>query len=291
MSDNASRRFDVLVRSLGKRWLLLHAAVGFAFIYLPILILVIYSFNTSRFNAVWRGFTLDWYRGLLQADSQLTANVTDTRIWDALQNSLLVAVISTLLATILGTAIALALERFRFPGRVIIDSLLFLPIVIPEITMGISLLVFFSLVFRLIENFIGIRLNFGLPTMIVGHVSFNISFVAITVRARLAELDPALEEAALDLGANEWKVLSKVILPLIAPAIFSGALLAFTLSLDDFVVTFFTAGVGATTLPLFVYGMIKFSVTPAINAISSLMLLASLVLIIPALVVGTKELR
>ncbi|MBE9193720.1 ABC transporter permease [Gloeocapsopsis crepidinum LEGE 06123] len=291
VSDNTSVKFDVLVRSLGKRWLLLHTALGFAFIYLPILILVIYSFNASRFNAVWRGFTLDWYRGLLQADSQLTANVTDTRIWDALQNSLLVAVISTLLATILGTAIALALERFRFPGRVIIDSLLFLPIVIPEITMGISLLVFFSLVFRLIENFIGIRLTFGLPTIIIGHVSFNISFVAITVRARLAELDPALEEAALDLGANEWKVLSRVILPLIAPAIFSGALLAFTLSLDDFVVTFFTAGVGATTLPLFVYGMIKFSVTPAINAISSLMLLASLVLIVPALVVGTKELR
>lgn len=291
VSDHATTRFDVLVRSLGKRWLFLHAALGFAFIYLPILILVIYSFNASRFNAVWRGFTFDWYRGLLQTDSQLTANVTDTRIWDALQNSLLVAVISTLLATIFGTAIALALERFRFPGRVIIDTLLFLPIVIPEITMGISLLVFFSLVFRLIENLTGIRFTFGLPTIIIGHVAFNISFVAITVRARLAELDPAIEEVALDLGANEWKTLFRVILPLIAPAIFSGALLAFTLSLDDFVVTFFTAGVGATTLPLFVYGMIKFSVTPAINAISTLMLLASLVLVIPALVVGTKELR
>jgi spermidine/putrescine transport system permease protein len=291
VSDNTSVRFDVFVRSLGKRWLVLHAALGFAFIYLPILILVIYSFNTSRFNAVWRGFTLDWYRGLLQAESQLTANVTDARIWDALHNSLLVAVSSTLLATILGTAIALALERFRFPGRVLIDTLLFLPIVIPEITMGISLLVFFSLVFRLIENLTGIRVTFGLPTIIIGHIAFNISFVAITVRARLAELDPALEEAALDLGANEWKTLVRVILPLIAPAIFSGALLAFTLSLDDFVVTFFTAGVGATTLPLFVYGMIKFSVTPAINAISTLMLLASLLLIIPALVVGTKELK
>jgi len=288
VSDNASVKFDVFVRSLGKRWLFLHAALAFAFIYLPILILVIYSFNASRFNAVWRGFTLDWYRGLLQADSQLTANVTDTRIWDALQNSLLVAVISTLLATILGTAIALALERFRFPGRVVIDTLLFLPIVIPEITMGISLLVFFSLVFRLVENLTGIRITFGLPTIIIGHVAFNISFVAITVRARLAELDPALEEAALDLGANEWKTFSRVILPLIAPAIFSGSLLAFTLSLDDFVVTFFTAGVGATTLPLFVYGMIKFSVTPAINAISTLMLLASLLLIVPALLIGTK---
>ncbi|MES1026320.1 ABC transporter permease [Gloeocapsa sp. BRSZ] len=291
VSKDASIKFDTLVRSLGRKWLFLHAALGFAFIYLPILVLVLYSFNASRFNAVWRGFTFDWYRGLLQIDSQLTANVTDIRIWDALQNSLLVALISTLLATVFGTAIALALERFRFPGRVLIDTLLFLPIVIPEITMGISLLVFFSLVFRLIENLTGIRITFGLPTIIIGHVAFNISFVAITVRARLAELDPALEEAALDLGANEWKTLSRVILPLIAPAIFSGALLAFTLSLDDFVVTFFTAGVGATTLPLFVYGMIKFSVTPAINAISTLMLLASLLLIVPALVIETKELR
>lgn len=282
-------KVDLLIRSIGKHWLWLHATLGFAFLYLPILILVIYSFNASRFNAVWRGFTLDWYRSLLQGATDGTANITDARIWDALNNSLLIAAISTILATLFGTMMALALQRFRFPGRSAIDALLFLPIIIPEITMGISLLVFFTLVFRLLENLTGIHLTLGLPTVIIGHVAFNISFVAVTVRARLAELDPALEEAALDLGANEWRTLRRVILPLISPSIFSAAMLAFTLSLDDFVVTFFTTGVGSTTLPLFVYGMIKFSVTPEINAISTLMLLASLLLVVSSLTVGRRE--
>lgn len=282
-------RRDLLIRAVGKRWIWLHTVLGFAFLYLPIFILVIYSFNASRFNAVWRGFTLDWYRSLLEGVSDGTANISDVMIWEALNNSLVVAAVSTLLATVFGTMMALALERFRFPGRSVLEALLFLPIVIPEITMGISLLVFFTLTFQLIENLTGIRLVLGLPTVIISHVAFNISFVAITVRARLAELDPAIEEAALDLGANEWKALWRITLPLIWPGIFSAALLAFTLSLDDFVVTFFTTGVGATTLPLFVYGMIKFSVTPAINAISTLMLLASLLLVISSLTVGKRE--
>ena len=280
---------DLLIRSLGRQGLKLVSLLGFAFLYLPIFILVIYSFNTSRFNAVWRGFTLDWYRSLLQGVSDGTASISDVLIWDALNNSLLVAAISTILATIFGTMIALALERFRFPGRAAVEALLFLPIIIPEITMGISLLAFFSLVFQLIENLTGIHLVLGLHTVIIGHVAFNISFVAITVRARLADLNPAIEEAAMDLGANEWRTLWRITLPLIWPGIFSAALLAFTLSLDDFVVTFFTSGVGSTTLPLFVYGMIKFSVTPAINAISTLMLLASMLLVVSSLVVGQRE--
>ncbi|MGB3512647.1 MAG: ABC transporter permease [Microcoleaceae cyanobacterium] len=275
------KQVDLLIRYLGKFGLWLNAALGFAFLYLPIFILVIYSFNDSRFNAVWRGFTLDWYRNLLAGATNST--VTDVMIWDALKNSLLVATISTLLATIFGTTIALALERFRFPGRSVLEAILFLPIIIPEITIGISLLIFFSLGFQLIENILGIRLVLGLPTVIIGHVAFSISFVVITVRARVAQLDPALEEAALDLGANEWRTFWRITLPLIWPGIFSAGLLAFTLSLDDFVITFFTAGVGSTTLPLFVYGMIKFSVTPAINAISTLMLLASLMLVISSL--------
>ncbi len=201
----------------------------------------------------------------------------------ALNNSLLIAAISTVLATVFGTMIALALERFHFPGRKAVEALLFLPIIMPEITIGISLLVFFTLVFRIVENLTGIRLNLGLPTVIIGHVVFNISFVTITVRARLAELDPQLEQAAFDLGANEWRTFWRITLPLIWPAIFSAALLALTLSLDDFVVTFFTTGVGSMTLPLFVYGLIKFSVTPAINAISTLMLLASLLLVVSSL--------
>jgi len=276
-------QLDLLVRSTGKRWLWIQAALAFAFLYLPILILIIYSFNASRFNAVWRGFTLDWYYSLFASGGTTLGFASSVGIWTSLNNSLLIAAISTLLATIFGTAIALALERFHFPGRKAVETLLFLPIIMPEITIGISLLVFFTLVFRLVENLTGIRLNLGLPTVIIGHVVFNISFVTITVRARLAELDPTLEQAAFDLGANEWRAFWRVTFPLIWPGIFSAALLAFTLSLDDFVVTFFTAGVGSMTLPLFVYGQIKFAVTPAINAISTLMLLASLLLVVSSL--------
>ncbi|MEZ2301282.1 MAG: ABC transporter permease [Microcoleus sp.] len=277
-------KLDLRVRAIGKNWLWIQATLAFAFLYLPILILIIYSFNSSKFNAIWRGFTLDWYRSLFSDVGTLgMASSSSAGIWAALNNSLLIATISTLLATVLGTAIALALERFHFPGRKAVETLLFLPIIMPEITIGISLLVFFTLVFRILENLTGIRINLGLPTVIIGHVTFNISFVTITVRARLAELDPILEQAAFDLGANEWRTFWRITLPLIWPSVFSGALLAFTLSLDDFVVTFFTTGVGSMTLPLFVYGMIKFAVTPAINALSTLMLLASLLLVLSSL--------
>lgn len=280
--ERFNRGIDLVIRFVGKQSLWLISLFGFAFLYIPIAILIIYSFNSSRFNAVWRGFTLDWYRNLLGVGGGETG-VTDVLIWEALKTSIEVGVLSTILATIFGTAIAIAMERFRFRGRSLLEALLFLPIVIPDITMGVSLLVFFSLVFKLIENLLGIHLVLGLATVIIGHVAFNISFVAVTVRARIAELDPAMEEAALDLGANELQSLWRVTLPLISPAIVSAALLAFTLSLDDFVITFFTAGVGTTTLPIFVYGMIKFSVTPAINAISTLMLLASLILVVGSL--------
>jgi spermidine/putrescine transport system permease protein len=276
-------KLDLLVRAIGKQWLWVQAALAFAFLYLPILILIIYSFNTSKFNAVWRGFTLDWYRSLFSNAGATLATSSSAGILPSLNNSLLIAAISTVLATIFGTMLALALERFHFPGRKAVEALLFLPIIMPEITIGISLLVFFTLAFRIVENLTGIRLNLGLPTVIIGHVVFNISFVTITVRARLAELDPQLEQAAFDLGANEWRTFWRITFPLIWPAIFSAALLAFTLSLDDFVVTFFTTGVGSMTLPLLVYGMIKFAVTPAINAISTLMLLASLLLVVSSL--------
>ncbi|TAG57539.1 MAG: ABC transporter permease [Oscillatoriales cyanobacterium] len=253
-------KLDLFVRAIAKKWLWVQAALAFAFLYLPILILIIYSFNSSKFNAVWRGFTLDWYGSLFSNAGATLATSSSAGILPALSNSLL-----------------------HFPGRKAVEALLFLPIIMPEITIGISLLVFFTLAFRIVENLTGIRLNLGLPTVIIGHVVFNISFVTITVRARLAELDPQLEQAAFDLGANEWRTFWRITLPLILPAIFSAALLAFTLSLDDFVVTFFTTGVGSMTLPLLVYGMIKFAVTPAINAISTLMLLASLLLVVSSL--------
>lgn len=276
-------KLDLFVRAIAKKWLWVQAALAFAFLYLPILILIIYSFNRSKFNAVWRGFTLDWYGSLFSNAGATLATSSSAGILPSLSNSLLIAAVSTVLATIFGTMLALALERFHFPGRKAVEALLFLPIIMPEITIGISLLVFFTLVFRIVENLTGIHLNLGLPTVIIGHVVFNISFVTITVRARLAELDPQLEQAAFDLGANEWRTFWRITFPLILPGIFSAALLAFTLSLDDFVVTFFTTGVGSMTLPLLVYGMIKFAVTPAINAISTLMLLASLLLVVSSL--------
>jgi spermidine/putrescine transport system permease protein len=289
MRESATKNVDLLIRKVGRVGLWVNTGIGLLFLYLPISILVIYSFNVSRFNAVWRGFTLDWYRSLLSGITASQAQVTNIRVWDALRNSLIVAGISTCFSTLLGTMLALALERFQFRGRKVLEGLLFLPIIIPEITMGISLLVFFSLVFKLIETLTGIRLVLGLPTVIIGHIAFSLSFVAIVVRARIAELEPSLEEAAWDLGANEWQTMRRVILPLITPSIVSAALLAFTLSLDDFVITFFTTGVGATTLPLFVYGMIRFSVSPLINAISTLMLIASFLLVISSLILQKGE--
>lgn len=278
---------DLLIRSIGKTGLWVNVALGFAFLYLPIAILVFYSFNTSPFNAVWTGFTLDWYRSLLGVIPPQTADISTSGVWSALYNSLIVATISSAIATILGTAIALGLERHKFPGYQLLESLLLLPIVIPEITLGISLLVFITLIFRLVENLTGVRLTLGLPTVIIGHITFSISFVTIIVRARVADLDPKLQEAALDLGANEWRAFHRITFPLIFPSILSAALLAFTLSLDDFVISFFTSGVQSTTLPLFVYGMIKLSVTPAINAISTLMLLISLMLLLSSVKFGS----
>lgn len=259
--------------------------MGFGFIYLPILVLVAYSFNNSRTTGVWQGFTWDWYRVLLTGDRGAfpeTVGFGNYGVMPALGNSLVVAAVTTVVATGLGTALALGLDRVRWPGRLGIEALVLLPLVIPEIAQGVSLLVFFTWGFRLWHAWGGDELTLGLPTVTIGHITFAISFVTLVVRARLAELPPRWEEAAMDLGANRWQTLRYITLPWLTPAVVSGGLLVFTLSLDDFVVTFFTAGIGATTLPVFVYGMIKFSVTPAINAISTLMLLASTVLVVLA---------
>lgn len=276
---------------LAGRLLTLEAVLAFLFLYLPIIILVVYSFNASRFNASWRGFTFDWYRSLLGGSGVLgLGGVSDASqqfaasgILHSLRNSLIVAVFATIIATVMGTMAALGMERFRFKWRTGMDVLLYLPIIIPEITMGISLAVFFNLLFRFLSDLFNWNANFGFATIIIGHVCFNISFVAVVVRARLAGMDRSLEEAAQDAGANEWQTFRHIVLPLIAPGIIGGALLAFTLSLDDFVVTFYTAGIGTSTMPLFVYGMIRFEVTPAINAISTLMLLVSMILVISSL--------
>lgn len=279
--------------SAAERWLTLNALLAYLFLYAPIVVLIVFSFNASKSTAVWRGFTLDWYADLLDATDLFGAggNQSDAaersfqagNVRLALRNSLIVSVVATLLSTTLGTMLAMAIERYRFRLRGFFTILLYLPVVVPDITLGISLMLFFSLLFRLAENLLGLRLALGFGTIIIAHVAFNISYVAIVVRARLAGMDRTLEEAAQDLGATPWQSFYHITLPLISPGIAGGALLAFTLSLDDFVVTFFTTGIGSSTLPIFVYGMIRFTVTPAINAISTLMLLASMVLVVGAM--------
>jgi len=265
-------------RSLG-RWLLgLNAALVFAFLYVPILILVLFSFNSSRFGASWTGWTLDWYRELF----------ADRRIADAFRTTMVIATISTAVSTVLGTMLALALERYSFRGRNAVDASIYLPIVIPDIVMAVSLLAFFSLLFRFVAG-LGLGIRTGLGTVIVSHIAFSISYAAVTVRTSLRNFDLRLEEAAQDLGATPWQTFWRVTLPLIMPGILGGALIAFTLSLDDFVVTFFTAGPGVNTLPLEVYGRVRRSITPEINAVSTLMLLASVVLVMVSLVVQRRR--
>jgi spermidine/putrescine transport system permease protein len=249
-------------------WLTLYAVVIFLFFYLPILVLIIYSFNSNRVVGVWEGFSTAWYRELFN----------NRAIGDAFQVSMWVAVWSTVFSAILGTLAALVLERYRFRGRLTLDGVLYLPIIIPDIVMALSTLLFFVI--------------FAVPlsrnTVLLAHIAFNISFVAVVVRARLAGMDRSLEEAAADLGASEWVTFRRVTLPLLAPGIVAGALMAFTLSLDDFVVTFFVSGPGSTTLPVQVYSMIKFGVTPEVNALSTLMLLGSTVLVIISLAIQRR---
>ena len=265
-------------RSLSQRLLTANLWVIFIFFYAPILVLVLFSFNSGRFVSQWEGFSLQWYVTLFQNDA----------IALALRNSLIVATISTIVSTILATLVAVGMERFTFPGKLAMDSVLYLPIIIPDIAMAVMLLLFFVQAGQALGLF-GFRFTLGLGTVILAHVAFNVAFVTVTVRARLAGFDRSLEEAARDLYANEWATFRFVTLPLIMPGILAGALLAFTMSLDDFVVTFFTSGPGSTTLPLRIYSMVKTGITPEINALSTLMLLASMVLVFASLILQRKR--
>ncbi|RMF05703.1 MAG: ABC transporter permease [Chloroflexi bacterium] len=258
----------------GNRLLWANMIFSFVFLYLPIVVLVAFSFNDSRLAARWSGFTLKWYGLMFTSEAVLTA------FW----NSLVVAVVSTVISTILGTMTAIGMERFRFPFRKTYDGILYLPVIVPDIVMGVSLLAFFALALDVINSSFNLTgdstLRAGLGTVIIAHVAFNISFVAIVVRTSLRDFNKALEEAAMDLGANEWTTFRRVTLPLIMPGILGGALLAFTLSLDDFVITFFTTGPGATTLPIEVFGRIRRAIGPDINAISTVMLVMSIGLVV-----------
>lgn len=233
---------------------------AFLTLYVPLFTLVAYSFLAPvNGPGTPLGWTLDWYRKVL----------SNRLVLDAFNMSVWVGVWATLGATVLGTMAALALERFRFPGRRTFDAVIHFPLIMPEIVLGLSLLIWFVL----------LRITLGSFSIILAHVTFSISYVIITVKARLHGFDYALEEAARDLGATPWKIFWRVTFPLIWPGILSGALMAFTLSFDDFLITFFTAGVGSDTLPLKIYAMIKFGVTPEINALSTLMLGATLLMV------------
>ncbi|HSB08223.1 MAG TPA: extracellular solute-binding protein [Blastocatellia bacterium] len=240
--------------------LTLVTGVVYIFLYIPIVVLVILSFNDSRFSTIWRGFTWHWY-ALAFRDAELIAS---------LRVSLLVGFITTILATIIGTSAAIALARSRIKFKRAVEGLVFLPVIIPEIVIGFATAGLFGI----------LGLAFGLSAIVAAHVAFSISYVVFIVRAKLVGLDQSLEEAALDLGATRWQAFLKVTLPLILPAVASAALLVFTLSLDDYVITSFVAGPGSATLPLKIYSMVKTGVTPEINAISSVLLVVTMVLIL-----------
>jgi len=262
------------------KWLLgSNAIFVYLFFYAPIILLFVYSFSADRNVGTWGGFTLEWYR-------EFAGNEP---IQDAIKLSLKVAVISTFVSVILGTLAALALERAKFRSQRVFDALLYLPIIIPDVTMAVMMLLFFAKGLVVFNDVFGTELGKGFSTIVLSHVAFNISFVSIVVRARLAGMDERLEEAAQDLYATRWKTFRYVTLPLIAPGVAGGALLALTLSLDDVVITQFVAGPGATTLPVYVFGLIRRGVTPLINAVSVVMLTASIVLVLASLLVQRRD--
>jgi len=236
-------------------------AVVFAFLYIPIVLLVVFSFNSSRLNIRWEGFSLRWY-------GELFANKT---LIMAFQNSMLVACATTVLATVLGTIGAWMLYRYRFPFQRAIGLLIFVPMVMPEVLMGVSLLVLFVQL---------LNLPLGFTTLIIAHTTFCFPFVLVGVQARLHGLDPAMEEAAMDLGATPVQAFWKVIVPYLMPAIVSGALMSFTLSLDEYIVSVFTTGAQSQTLPLKVFGMAKVGLNPQLNALSTLFIVGTFVILV-----------
>jgi spermidine/putrescine transport system permease protein len=246
--------------ALRPRYLKLHAVLVFAFLFAPIVGLIVFSFNRTRSGTHWTGFTTHWYGDLLH----------DTNVLRAFRNTLKVAFTATIIATIIGTLAAFALTRFKFRGRSAYSTLVFISLVMPEIVMAISFTAFYRRV---------AHVQLSIWTVIFAHVTFCIAFVVVVVKARLSQFDNRLVEAAADLGATPTQTFFRIVLPLAAPGIFAGAMLAFTISLDDFVITTFTSGPGSTTLPLYIYGQLKFGVSPSINALSTVVLVSALVVL------------
>ena len=242
-----------------------------AFLFLPIVVLVAFSFNNSSQNIIFTGFSFEWYAKLFE----------NTELIDAFLNTLLIATLSTIISTIIGTTAAVGLKKYNFFGKTLINKLLYIPIVIPEIVIGIALLAFFSLA----------HVELGVWSVLIAHISFSIPFVITSVRSVLYTLPPTYEEAAADLGAGSWQTFWHVTLPLIGPGIISGALLAFTLSLDDVVVSFFTAGPGTNTLPLYIYSIIKTGITPDVNALITIMLIITIIILLISYQISNRAKR
>lgn len=261
--------------------------IVYFFLYAPIVILVLYSFNASKNNITFEGFIPSF--GELKV---VSGNVVQSpcgpfhwfcdlsrnrQVAAAAGNTLKIAFIATIVSTVVGTMAALALQRYNFKLKAYSQVSLYVPIVVPEIVMGIGILILFSQLFTFFNNIFGLtgdsRLSLGLGTVILSHIAFMIPFVTLVVQARLQGFDKSYEEAAMDLGANEWTTFRRVTFPMIMPGVLSGALLAFTLSLDDFVITFFTNGPGSTTLPIYVYGLLRRIITPQVNALSTVWIL------------------
>lgn len=253
---------------LRRWWLRLWLIAVAIFLYAPIFCLIAFSFNDSKRNIVWQGFTLDYYGRALRNSSLI----------EAFSNSLVVAIVATVLSTVIGALLALALWRFRFAGRGAVEAASALPIVIPEICMGVALLVFFSRV----GWPTGLGWPLDLSSVIVSHVAFAFPFVTVVVRARMEGFDRSLEEASKDLGASEWQTFWNVTLPYMKPGLIAGGLLAMTLSLDDFVITFFTSGPETLTFPVKVYSMVRFGATPEVNAASTVLIVLTVLLTVIA---------
>ncbi|MBS7540409.1 ABC transporter permease subunit [Ancylobacter lacus] len=244
--------------------------LGFTFLYLPIVLLVIYSFNASRLVTVWAGFSTEWYWKLLENDQLL----------DAAWVTLRVAFISATVATVLGTMGAIALTRYgRFPGRMLFSGMIYAPLVMPEVITGLSLLLLF----------VAVNFDRGFWTITLAHITFTMCFVSVVVQSRLVTFDRSLEEAALDLGCPPLKTFFIITLPIILPAVVSGWMLAFTLSLDDLVIASFTTGPGATTLPMRIYSQVRLGVTPEINAVCTILIAIVTVVVVIASVVTKRQ--
>jgi spermidine/putrescine transport system permease protein len=250
----------------GTAFLAFETLLVYAFLYIPVFVLIALSFNDSRFAIVWQGFTTEWYANLLQGEA--IGRVDPALAWTSLLNSLKIALITVAVSTVFGTMLALALDRYEFPGKRLFSGVVYMPLIIPSIVMGISLLLFFNLT----------GITQGIGTAIIGHIAFDISYVTVIVLARLQSFDRTLEEAAMDLGARELETFRWVTFPLIKPGIIAGALLGFALSFDDFVVTFFIIG-NQNTLPIFFFGMVRQGISPGVNVVATLILVGMFILI------------